>query len=81
MTTDIQRRYADRLRVLNEIYRVAAGSRQINVSGPWLLEHMDMPKTDLADACMYLVDEHLIEGDKPCGAKPFPIPSGSLIAA
>lgn len=63
-TDDIEKRRANRLRVLNFIYEAASGSRQININGPWLVENIDMPEDELADACMYLVDERLIEGSK-----------------
>jgi hypothetical protein len=61
---DIAKRRANRLRVLNFIYEAAEGSRRININGPWLLEHVGMPQEELEDACMYLVAEQLIEGDK-----------------
>jgi hypothetical protein len=61
---DIEKRRADRLRVMNKIYEAADGSQRTQISGPWLLEHMGMPEDELADACLYLVSEHLIEGDK-----------------
>ena len=64
MMIDIEKRRADRLRVMNEIYEAANGSRLINVGGPWLLEHMDLPEDELADACMHLESERLITGDK-----------------
>jgi hypothetical protein len=64
MVIDIEKRRADRLRVMNEIYEAANGSRFTQVPGPWLLEHMGMPADELADVCAYLASEHLIEGDK-----------------
>jgi hypothetical protein len=64
MAFDIEKRQADRLRVMSEIYEAADGGRLLWVNGPWLLEHMDLPEDELADACMYLIGEHLIEGNK-----------------
>lgn len=49
---------------MNEIYEAADGSRLVHLNGPWLLEHMGMPEEELADACLYLVSERLIDGDK-----------------
>lgn len=64
MVIDIEKRRADRLRVMNEIYEAADGTRLMNIPGPWLLEHLGMQEDEVADACLYLVSEHLIEGDK-----------------
>ena len=53
--TDIARRSADRLRVMNAIFEAAEGSRMSHVSGDWLLEHLELPDEDLGSICRYLV--------------------------
>jgi hypothetical protein len=58
--TDIARRRADRLRVMNAIYEAAEGSRMSHVSGGWLLEHLELPDEELGGICRYLEGEHLI---------------------
>ncbi len=58
--TDIARRRADRLRVMNAIYEAAEGSRMSHVSGGWLLEHLELSDEELGGICRYLEDEHLI---------------------
>jgi hypothetical protein len=58
--TDIARRRADRLRVMNAIYEAAEGSRMSHVSGGWLLEHLELSDEELGGICRYLEGEHLI---------------------
>jgi hypothetical protein len=58
--TDIARRRADRLRVMNAIYEAAEGSRMSHVSGGWLLKHLELPDEELGGICRYLEGEHLI---------------------
>jgi hypothetical protein len=58
--TDIARRNADRLRVMNAIFEAAEGSRMSHVSGDWLLEHLEMSDEDLGSICRYLEAEQLI---------------------
>jgi hypothetical protein len=58
--TDIARRRADRLRVMNAIYEAAEGSRMSHVSGGWLLEHLVLSDEELGGICRYLEGEHLI---------------------
>jgi hypothetical protein len=58
--TDITRRRADRLHVLNAIYEAAEGSRMSHVSGGWLLENLDLSDEELGGICRYLEGEHLI---------------------
>ena len=58
--TDIGRRRADRLRVMNAIYEAAEGSRMSHVSGGWLLEHLELSDEELGGICSYLEGEHLI---------------------
>jgi hypothetical protein len=58
--TDIGRRRADRLRVMNAIYEAAEGSRMSHVSGGWLLEHLGLSDEELGGICRYLEGEHLI---------------------
>jgi hypothetical protein len=58
--TDIGRRRADRLRVMNAIYEAAEGSRMSHVSGGWLLEHLELSDEELASVCRYLEGERLI---------------------
>jgi hypothetical protein len=58
--TDIARRRADRLRVMNAIYEAAEGSRMSHVSGGWLLEHLELSDEELGGICGYLEGEHLI---------------------
>jgi hypothetical protein len=58
--TDIARRRADRLRVMNAIYEAAEGSRMSHVSGSWLLEHLELSDEELGGICRYLEGEHLI---------------------
>ena len=58
--TDIARRRADRLRVMNAIYEAAEGSRMSHVSGGWLLEHLGLSDEELGGICRYLEGEHLI---------------------
>ena len=58
--TDVGRRRADRLRVMNAIYEAAEGSRLSHVSGGWLLEHLELSDEELARVCRYLEGEGLI---------------------
>jgi hypothetical protein len=58
--TDIARRRADRLRVMNAIYEAAEGSRTSHVSGSWLLEHLELSDEELGGICRYLEGERLI---------------------
>jgi hypothetical protein len=58
--TDIGRRRADCLRVMNAIYEAAEGSRMSHVSGGWLLEHLGLSDEELGGICRYLEGEHLI---------------------
>ena len=58
--TDIGRRRADRLRVMNAIYEAAEGSRMSHVSGGWLLEHLGLSDEEVGGVCRYLEGEHLI---------------------
>jgi hypothetical protein len=58
--TDITRRRADRLRVMNAIYEAAEGSRMSHVSGGWLLENLELSDEELGGICRYLEGEHLI---------------------
>jgi hypothetical protein len=58
--TDIARRRADRLRVMNAIYEAAEGSRMSHVSGGWLLENLELSDAELGGICRYLEGEHLI---------------------
>jgi len=58
--TDIARRRADRLRVMNAIYEAAEGSRMSHVSGGWLLEHLELSDEELGGICRYLEGEQLI---------------------
>ena len=58
--TDIARRRADRLRVMNAIYEAAEGSRMSHVSGGWLLENLELSDEELGGICRYLEGEHLI---------------------
>jgi hypothetical protein len=58
--TDIGRRRADRLRVMNAIYEAAEGSRMSHVSGGWLLEHLGLSDEEVGGICRYLEGEHLI---------------------
>jgi hypothetical protein len=58
--TDIARRRADRLRVMNAIYEAAEGSRMSHVSGGWLLGHLGLSDEELGGICRYLEGERLI---------------------
>ena len=58
--TDIARRRADRLRVMNAIYEAAEGSRMSHVSGGWLLGHLGLSDEELGGICSYLEGEQLI---------------------
>ena len=58
--TDIARRRADRLRVMNAIYEAAEGSPMSHVSGGWLLEHLGLSDEELGGICRYLEGEQLI---------------------
>lgn len=58
--TDIARRRADRLRVMNAIYEAAEGSRMSHVSGGWLLGHLGLSDEELGGICRYLEGEQLI---------------------
>jgi hypothetical protein len=57
---DVEKRRADRLRVMKAIYDTSDGSEYTLVSGPQLLEDLGLPDQELADACLYLEGEHLI---------------------
>jgi hypothetical protein len=58
--TDIARRRADRLRVMNAIYEAAEGSRMSHVSGGWLLGHLGLSDEELGGICRYLEGQQLI---------------------
>jgi hypothetical protein len=58
--TDIARRSADRLRVMNAIFEAAEGSRMSHVSGGWLLANLGLSDEELGGICTYLEGEHLI---------------------
>jgi hypothetical protein len=58
--TDIARRSADRLRVMNAIFEAAEGSRMSHVSGGWLLANLGLSDEELGGICRYLEGEHLI---------------------
>jgi hypothetical protein len=72
--TDIARRRADRLRVMNAIYEAAEGSRMSHVSGGWLLEHLELPDEELGDLNLDKVRE--IVGEFEAQAASLPLPDG-----
>jgi hypothetical protein len=57
---DIEKRRADRLRVMKAIFDASSGSEDVFVSGPELLENLGLSDQELGDACKYLEGEHLI---------------------
>lgn len=58
--TDIERRRANRLIVMNAIYEASGASENTSVTGQELLDSLGMSDEELADACNYLKGEHLI---------------------
>ena len=59
--TDIARRSADRLRVMNAIFEAAEGSRMSHVSGGWRCWwNLGLSDEELGGICRYLEGEHLI---------------------
>jgi hypothetical protein len=58
---DIQRRKADRLRVMRAIFDAAEGSESNVVSGSELLDNLKLSDQALGDVCKYLEGEGLIK--------------------
>jgi hypothetical protein len=58
---DIEKRRADRLLVMKTIFDASQGSEDVFVSGPALLEALDLSDQALGDACNYLAGEGLIK--------------------
>ena len=57
---DIEKRRADRLRVMKAIYDASEGSEGAIVSGAELLDTLELSDQELGDVCKYLKGEHLI---------------------
>ena len=57
---NIDKRRADRLRVMKAIFDASSGSQDVIVSGPGLLENLGLSDQEPGDACNYLEGEHLI---------------------
>jgi hypothetical protein len=58
--TDIEKRQADRLRVMKAIFEASGGSESTVVSGTELLDSLGLPDQELGDVCKYLEGERLI---------------------
>ena len=58
---DIAKRRADRLLVMKAIFDASQGSESMYVSGPELLDALELTDQELGDACTYLEGEGLIE--------------------
>jgi hypothetical protein len=57
---DIEKRRADRLRVMKAIFDASEGSEGTFVSGAELLDTLGLTDQELGDVCKYLEGEHLI---------------------
>jgi hypothetical protein len=70
---DIEKRRADRLRVMKAIFDMSGGSEHQQVLGHELSDQVQLAPNELADACHYLAGEGLIEEAMPdMGASPIP---------
>jgi hypothetical protein len=71
---DIERRRADRLRVMKAIFDASEGSETVLVhTTPHLQERLGLSDQELADACNYLVGEGLIAAKIQAAGFPAPI--------
>jgi hypothetical protein len=62
---DIEKRRADRLRVMKAIFELSRGSEDQEVRGQELAAEVDLTPRELGDACHYLEGEGLIEEAMP----------------
>ncbi len=70
---DIERRRANRLRVMRAIFDMSGGSEDQQVLGQELAAQVELAPQELGDACHYLAGEGLIEEAMPdMGASPVP---------
>jgi hypothetical protein len=70
---DIEKRRADRLRVMKAIFEMSGGSENRDVLGNDLAAQLELAPQELGDACHYLHGEGLIEEAMPdMGASPIP---------
>jgi hypothetical protein len=70
---DIERRRANRLRVMRAIFDMSGGSEDQEVLGQELTAQVELTPQELGDACHYLAGEGLIEEAMPdMGASPVP---------
>jgi hypothetical protein len=61
---DIQKRQAQRLLVMQAIFKASGGSETTSVSGQELLSTFNLSEQELGDACKYLEGEYLIKGSR-----------------
>jgi hypothetical protein len=70
---DVEKRRANRLRVMKAIFDMSGGSEDQEVLGHDLTAQVDLTPQELGDACHYLEGEGLIEEAMPdMGASPVP---------
>jgi hypothetical protein len=69
---DLNKRKADRLRVMNELFEAASGSERQIVNTRAVPTKLGLSDEEMADACKYLEGEGLIGPMKGLWGRPFP---------
>jgi hypothetical protein len=70
---DLNKRKADRLRVMNEFFEVAGGSEQAIIDTEAVRTKLGLSDQEMADTCKYLEGEELISAMRGLwGGRPFP---------
>jgi hypothetical protein len=69
---DLNKRKADRLRVMNEFFEAASGSEQAFIDTEAVRTKLGLSDQEMVDACKYLEGEGLINPGRGLWARPFP---------
>jgi hypothetical protein len=69
---DLNKRKADRLRVMNEFFDVASGSERVIIGTEAVCTQLGLSDQEMADACSYLEGEGLIRPMPGLWSRPFP---------
>jgi hypothetical protein len=69
---DLNKRKADRLRVMNELFEAASGSERRIINTRAVPTKLGLSDEEMADACRYLEGEGLISPMKGLWGRPFP---------
>jgi hypothetical protein len=69
---DLNKRKADRLRVMNEFFEAAGGSEQAFIDTETVRTKLGLSDQEMADACNYLKGEGLITPSPGLWGRPFP---------